>query len=148
MKAKKKLGRPNRAQARIKKLDWAMKEEERALLSEKQRQAGLYYPVLIPLPNRAKGKNNTSVNRAASGNWKAMLHPTANDKQVGGDHYKTKTIQPWDAIVNWELGFLDGCAVKYLARWRKKNGVEDLKKAAHYLEKLLEVEEAKVKCRT
>lgn len=66
----------------------------------------------------------------------------ANDRQEGGDHYQT-TIQPWDAIVAWGLGFLDGNAVKYLARWRKKGGVEDLKKARHYLDKLIEVEEGR-----
>jgi len=49
-------------------------------------------------------------------------------------------IQPWDAILSWELGFLDGCAVKYLARWRKKGGVDDLRKAAHFIEKLIEIE--------
>jgi hypothetical protein len=62
-----------------------------------------------------------------------------NDKQIGGSHYMTD-IQPWDAIVAWELGFLDGCAVKYLARWRKKGGVDDLRKAAHFIEKLIEIE--------
>ena len=63
----------------------------------------------------------------------------ANDKQVAGEHYQGE-IQPWDAIIAWELGFLDGCAVKYLARWRKKGGVQDIMKAIHFLEKLVEVE--------
>lgn len=63
----------------------------------------------------------------------------ANDKQVAGSHYKS-AIEPWDAIEEWGLGYLDGSAVKYLARWRKKNGVEDIMKAIHFLEKLVEVE--------
>ena len=63
----------------------------------------------------------------------------ANDKQVAGSHYKS-AIEPWDAIEAWGLGYLDGSAVKYLARWRKKNGVEDIMKAIHFLEKLVEVE--------
>lgn len=63
----------------------------------------------------------------------------ANDKQVAGSHYKS-AIEPWDAITAWELGYLDGSAVKYLARWRKKNGIEDIMKAIHFLEKLVEVE--------
>ena len=67
----------------------------------------------------------------------------ANQIQIGGGHYKTKNIQPWDAIIDWGLGFLDGNAVKYLARWRQKGGVEDLKKARHYIDKLLETEEKK-----
>lgn len=64
----------------------------------------------------------------------------ANDKQVAGTHYKKYTIQPWDAIVDWQLGFLDGCAVKYISRWKDKGGVEDIKKAIHFLEKLLETQ--------
>lgn len=68
----------------------------------------------------------------------------ANDRQVGGNHYKQyRGMEPWDVIVFWGLGFLDGNAVKYLARWRSKNGLEDLKKARHYLDKLIEVEEAR-----
>lgn len=63
----------------------------------------------------------------------------ANDKQIDGKHYQGD-VQPWDAIIAWELGFLDGCAVKYLARWRKKGGVQDLMKAIHFIEKLIEVE--------
>lgn len=64
--------------------------------------------------------------------------PTANDVQVGGDHYKMQSIQPWDAIESWGLGFLDGNVVKYVARHKLKGGVDDLKKARHYLDKLIE----------
>lgn len=67
---------------------------------------------------------------------------SANDVQVGGSHYKKHAIQPWDAIIDWGLGFLDGNVVKYIARWRNKDGVKDLKKARHYLDKLIEHEEA------
>ncbi len=63
----------------------------------------------------------------------------ANDKQIAGTHYKTP-VEPWDAILAWELGYLDGNVIKYVARWRKKGGLEDLRKAQHYLEKLIEVE--------
>jgi len=69
----------------------------------------------------------------------AHITSDANKVQVGGRHYKQFQIQPWDAILSWQLGFLDGNAVKYLARWRHKGGVEDLKKAKHYLDKLIEV---------
>lgn len=64
----------------------------------------------------------------------------ANKKQYGGDHYKGSNFQPWDAVIEWELGYLDGTAIKYLARWRKKGGIQDLKKAIHFIEKLIEVE--------
>ena len=67
----------------------------------------------------------------------------ANETQVGGEHYKTNNIQPWDAIHAWGLGFFSGNVVKYVARHREKNGVEDLKKARHYLDKLIELMEVK-----
>lgn len=65
---------------------------------------------------------------------------TANARQVGGDHYKTASnIQHWDLVEDHGLGYLEGCATKYLSRWRKKNGVQDLEKALHYTDKLLEL---------
>jgi len=64
----------------------------------------------------------------------------ANEIQVGGDHYKLKTIQPWDFIAANNLGFFEGNIVKYVTRWRDKAGVDDLRKAKHYLEKLIELE--------
>lgn len=64
----------------------------------------------------------------------------ANDRQEGGSHYKDKAIQPWDFISSNDMGFLAGNVVKYVARYKEKNGMEDLKKAKHYLEKLMEVE--------
>ena len=63
----------------------------------------------------------------------------ANARQVGGDHYKG-AIEPWDAIAAWKLGFLAGSVIKYVARYKKKNGVEDLKKARHFLDKLIEAD--------
>lgn len=63
---------------------------------------------------------------------------TPNDIQVGGEHYKSQTIQPWDAINAWGLGFLGGNVVKYMARHAQKGGVEDLRKARHYLDKMIE----------
>ena len=69
---------------------------------------------------------------------------SANDKQISGNHYKMD-IEPWDAIIAWKLGYLDGNAVKYLSRWKKKGGVADLEKAKHYIEKLIENERL---CRT
>jgi hypothetical protein len=64
----------------------------------------------------------------------------ANNKQIGGEHYKQfKGMEPWDVITGWQLGYLDGTALKYIARWKHKGGVEDLKKAIHFLEKAVEV---------
>jgi hypothetical protein len=56
-----------------------------------------------------------------------------------GDHYENKTIQPWDYIASNNLGYLEGCIVKYVSRYKEKGGMQDLEKAAHYLQKLIEV---------
>ena len=63
----------------------------------------------------------------------------ANNKQYGGTHYKEMSIQPWDYIISNNLGFLEGNAIKYISRWKEKNGIEDLRKAIHYIEKLIEI---------
>jgi hypothetical protein len=63
---------------------------------------------------------------------------TANEQQVGGGHYATKTMQPWDYIIANNLGYLEGNVVKYVSRWKDKGGIEDLKKAQHCLQKLIE----------
>ncbi len=67
----------------------------------------------------------------------------ANAIQHGGSHYKQLPIQPWDYITSNDIGFLEGNAIKYLTRWREKGGIEDIRKAGHYVQKLLEVETAK-----
>lgn len=64
----------------------------------------------------------------------------ANAVQVAGSHYVGKAIQPWDYIAGNGLGYFEGNIVKYVSRWRDKGGVEDLRKARHYLDKLIELE--------
>ena len=64
---------------------------------------------------------------------------SALNKQIGGSHYQTK-IQPIDYILENQLGFIEGNVIKYVSRHRHKNGAEDIKKAIHYLEILLEKE--------
>lgn len=69
---------------------------------------------------------------------------TANSHQVGGDHYKNLAIEPWDVVATWnyeqQVGFYRGNVLKYLLRaFSKGKPVEDLRKAAHYLQKLIEV---------
>ena len=69
------------------------------------------------------------------------VHPvTTNTQQVAGVHYKDKVIQPWDYIAANALGYFEGNVIKYVSRWRDKGGVEDLRKARHYLDKLIELE--------
>ena len=63
----------------------------------------------------------------------------ANDIQVGGDHYKKAEYEPWDVIDDWGMGYFDGNALKYISRWKSKGGVNDLKKAQHYIKKLIEL---------
>jgi len=69
-----------------------------------------------------------------------VMATTANDTQVGGQHYKAKAIQPWDFIAANQLGYFEGNIVKYVSRWRDKGGVDDLRKARHYLDKLIELQ--------
>jgi len=71
----------------------------------------------------------------------------ADDRQEGGSHYRLTDIQPWHAMGAWMSkeqfqGFLRGNVIKYIARCDKKGGIEDLKKARHYLDKLIEVTES------
>lgn len=66
----------------------------------------------------------------------------ARDRQVGGDHYGPgDKVQAIDLILDGSIGFCEGSAIKYLCRWRKKGGVQDLQKAIHYIEMLIEHEE-------
>ncbi len=64
------------------------------------------------------------------------MKPT--ETQVGGSHYKDMPIQPATFILRNGIGFHEGSAIKYLCRWRKKGGVEDLKKARHFIDMLIE----------
>jgi len=66
----------------------------------------------------------------------------ANDVQTGGHHYVMKAIQPWDFIIANNLGYLEGNIIKYVTRHKEKGGIEDLKKAQHYLQKLMETQGA------
>lgn len=63
-------------------------------------------------------------------------------KQVGGTHYNSKPVQPWDIILVYGLNFWEGNALKYLLR-RKGNRLEDLEKARHYLDECIRQERAK-----
>ena len=94
------------------------------------------------MPKQAQVHNSGDTARPAAGPAQQPPPPRANDRQEGGAHYKARRYETWDVILDWNLGYLDGNAVKYLSRWRLKNGIEDLKKARHYLDKLIEVEEA------
>lgn len=92
------------------------------------------------------GRTNASIPSEVTGNSPIRFVPSnkADDLQIGGDHYKNMGIQPWKAMESWMSpeefrGFLKGNSIKYLARCNAKGGVEDVKKARHYIDKLVEV---------
>jgi len=67
----------------------------------------------------------------------------ANELQVGGEHYRSMAVQPWDALLAWLTpeefrGYQKGVAIAYLARERNKGGTQDIEKAMHHLMKLVE----------
>lgn len=68
------------------------------------------------------------------------MSSVANNKQVDGSHYN-KPVQPWDFIHANGMGYLAGNIVKYISRYQDKNGLVDLYKAKHYIEKLIEEEQ-------
>jgi hypothetical protein len=65
---------------------------------------------------------------------------SVNDTQIGGSHYKSLQYEHWDfaSDIYGSDHYLKGCCTKYLVRWKDKNGIEDLKKSYHYLQKLIE----------
>jgi hypothetical protein len=64
----------------------------------------------------------------------------ANEEQVGGDHYKKHgALQHWDIVHLFKLDYFQGQITKYVMRWKDKNGIQDLQKAAHFLKKYIEL---------
>jgi len=59
-------------------------------------------------------------------------------QQVGGSHYKDMSIQPIEFIVANDIPYREANVIKYIVRWRNKNGLEDLLKARHYIDMLIE----------
>lgn len=87
-------------------------------------------------------KQGTAYARALRENAKIE---NALTKQEGGNHYKNMKIQPVEFITANELGFLEGNVVKYICRHHAKNGAEDIKKAIHYCELLLQTKYGEIK---
>lgn len=63
-----------------------------------------------------------------------LPRPSVNDHQIGGDHYKSE-YQHWDFVIATGQNYLQGCATKYISRWRRKDGLIALEKALHYVDK-------------
>lgn len=88
-----------------------------------------------PSPTPSTGLTETETPRSSKRTQRAQ------DSQVGGDHYVARSVQPWDI---WAAYFHDmdpftATVIKYMLRWQDKNGLQDLEKAAHTLQKLIEL---------
>lgn len=101
---------------------------------------GLAFLKLDPGPIKQLAADMSAQTFTVSPPSKPFNMSEANKIQVAGSHYKGKTIQPWDFIAANELGYFEGNIVKYVSRWRDKGGVDDLRKAQHYLQKLIELQ--------
>ena len=64
-------------------------------------------------------------------------------EQVGGNHYSKLAIQPVEYINANHLTYLQGNVIKYVTRYKNKNGLQDLHKAKHYIDMLIELEDKK-----
>ena len=72
-----------------------------------------------------------------------MSDEKALDVQVGGNHYKKFKIQPIEFIMKNNLNYCQGNVIKYICRYKDKNGIEDLKKVKHYVDLLIDLEDIK-----
>ena len=111
---------------------------------------GLKYKCALPLVYKIRKEVlatvDTQITDAVTAPIQFKPSTRADDLQVGGDHYKNMGVQPWKAMESWMTpeqfaGFLRGNAIKYLARCDAKGGIDDIKKAKHYIDKLIEVRE-------
>jgi hypothetical protein len=77
--------------------------------------------------------------------WDTLSPPSsALSVQVDGNHYKKCAIQPVQYVHANGLGFIEGSVIKYVTRWRDKNGIRDLEKARHFIDLLIELEHAQL----
>ncbi len=66
---------------------------------------------------------------------------SAKQTQIGGNHYSTMKIQPIEFIMANDIPFAEGSVIKYMCRWRRKGGIEDLQKAKHFIDLIIQYEE-------
>jgi len=95
---------------------------------EQHHEAAAPIVKLKHLPNEVGPMINEWIEKAQS----------ALNVQEGGDHYKRMKIQPIEYITANNLSFIEGSVVKYISRWKNKNGIQDLKKARHFIDILIE----------
>jgi hypothetical protein len=100
--------------------------------SQKLREAGF-----VARDNSVQAEDGSKIP-----SWGSLMK--ANEVQVGGDHYRANgKYQIWDLVVDMGWDFFQGNVISYVHRYRQKGGVDDLRKARHYLDKMIEIEEAK-----
>lgn len=88
------------------------------------------------------GPFTTECPQCASNESRAV-EPKALDTQVGGGHYKDMAIQPMEYSMKNGLDACQHTAIKYISRFRDKGGIEDLRKAKHVIDMLIQFEEEK-----
>ncbi len=98
------------------------------------------YAALQTEYNRVMDVNRRCAHENAVLRSKIFEKKSANQNQVGGNHYTKQRIQTWDFVTENNIPFLEGMVIKYVSRWREKGGVKDLEKAKHTVEKLIENE--------
>ena len=96
------------------------------------------HPVASPGVSVSDAKPATAAPTVAQ-----TVAPKPSSVQVGGDHYKNLHIQPYQYVMDNSLNFMQGSAIKYITRYKDKGGIEDLKKAIHTIELLIEWETKK-----
>ena len=140
------MGKPlsNKSKNAVNRMVQLLKDGERINIGELEKETGVSRQFLYKLKPRAEKiarlfKLKLSLPKKEAAIETAPAPVTTNEWQVGGSHYKDKAIQPWDYIASNNLGYLEGNVVKYVSRWREKAGMQDLLKAKHYLEKLIEL---------
>lgn len=98
-----------------------------------------------------EGEAEKYLGRISSPNWREEVSVTTNkihsalDTQVGGAHYRDMAVQPWQALEAWLTpeeyrGYHKGVAIAYLAREQSKGGMQDIEKAVHHLQRLIEMQ--------
>lgn len=65
------------------------------------------------------------------------------ESQIGGEHYKNMKFQPIQLITSLKCSFIQGCIIKYITRYKYKNGTEDIKKCIHYAQLAIELNNRK-----
>jgi hypothetical protein len=92
--------------------------------------------VVDPLVNRITHQRGPKVSANIE-----LTRPLS--QQIGGEHYSRQRIQPVEFIHANDLGFCEGNCIKYVCRWKYKGGIQDLEKAKHYIEMLIDMEKGK-----